>query len=117
MAIKQKKIGDVLVIRAEGSLVGRDSIEFFNTILLAIDDGNFRIVLDMSLVNDIDSDNWTNLLTLQKRIHHRSRFENNCDLRLCAVKQRVMHIFELTGVDVRIQIYKTVDEAVQSFSK
>lgn len=69
-----------------------------------------RVVINLEAVKFIDTRALALLVTTMKRCR-----QGDGDLRLCALKQSVRIIFELTKLEKAFQIFETEAEAVASF--
>ncbi len=67
-------------------------------------------VLDLGGVAYIDSSSLSEVVRAMKRAR-----QAGGDLRLCSVREDVLEIFEMTGLNKAIAIYPTREEAVSSW--
>lgn len=101
--------GGVWVIAPEGrvDLPLARSIE--ETAAYLLDEGHTRLVIDLSAVTYMASAGLKALLTSMRRAQ-----SLRGDLKIAALQQRVLEIFEMAGLDQIFTVYGTVAEAVQA---
>lgn len=75
-----------------------------------LDAGKTKLVLDLGGVAYIDSSGLGEVVRAMKRAR-----QAGGDLRLCGVREDVLQIFEMTGLNKAIAIYPTRQEAVSSW--
>ncbi len=73
--------------------------------------GKTKIVLDLQGVDYIDSAGLAEVVRTMKRAR-----EVGGDLRLCGLRENVLRIIEMTGLNKAIAVYPTRDEALASWS-
>jgi len=75
-----------------------------------IDDGNIHIVLDLAGVEYMSSAGLREIVSALKKVKRSSG-----DLRVAQPSDRVLEIFEMSGLDTILQIFATQVEAVGSY--
>ena len=73
--------------------------------------GQTKIVLDLQGVDYIDSSGLAEVVRAMKRAR-----EAGGDLRLCGLRENVLKIIEMTGLNKAISVYPTREEALASWS-
>lgn len=76
-----------------------------------INAGKSRLILDLEGVDYIDSAGLGEIVRAMKRAR-----EAGGDLRLCSLREEVLRIIEITGLNKAIAVYPTREEAVASWS-
>ena len=80
-------------------------------LLAAIDQGQGKVVVDLSRVTLVDSNGLTALVAGMKRAR-----QNGGDVRLAGLPQNVRVIFELTRLDRAFELFDETETAVKSFA-
>jgi len=111
MKIKEEKKGDVLILILEGELMGGDDLKpFQEKIYQAIKQKRTRIVVDMA---DVKWMNSSGLGTLMAGLTTLRSSEG--DLKLARVPERVKRPIQITKLDLVLQMFDTVEDAIRSF--
>jgi anti-sigma B factor antagonist len=113
MKIREEIKGEALILYLEGELMGgEESKPFQERIFKAIQEGNNRLVVDMSDVKWMNSSGlgvlMVGLTTLRS---------SGGDLKLIHVPDRVMRPIKITKLDQILQMYDSADEAIRSFGE
>lgn len=108
MKIEKQMINNVKVVSLSGRLDAHQSQQIDTELTTALTDGCITVV-NLGQVNFIDSTGLAILVRAMK--HHR---EHAGELRLCALRQPVQIIFELTKLDRVFDIYPTEAAALES---
>ena len=111
MKIKNSKVGEALVIipmekRIDASL----ATDFKGQIVDWINDGHYRIVLDLSYADLIDSSGLGAIVSCMKTMGKQGH------LVICGVKETVMRLFQLTRMDRVFQIFPSQHEAIRAIT-
>ena len=110
MQLETKTLGDFLVVRILESRLGADrATEFKEQVRQYIHEGNRAIVLDLSLVDFLDSTGLGAIVALYKTL------AKDGSISVCGVRDSLGRMFQLTRMDRIFQIHPTVEEAVGSF--
>jgi anti-sigma B factor antagonist len=99
------------LVRLGGRIDGSVAPELGNSLRALIDDGHYKLVLNMKDVSYTSSAALRELISAWKNC----RRWNRGDLRLAELSPNIQKVFELTGLDNQLQIYPTEVEAVGSF--
>src|SRR5260221_6265403 len=107
MQIEDRQRGAVLVVKPrEQALDAYSATEFRERMSRYIQDGNHRIVLDLSEVQFLDSTGLGAIVTTFKRL------DGQGTIVICGAGEMVMDVFRLTRMDRVFAIVKHEDEAV-----
>ena len=112
MQLHQNKMGDVLIVRPlERRIDAATATEFKEKMSEWIGAGNRRIVLNLSEVDFIDSSGLGAIVSSLKKIG------NDGDLVICSVRETVMSLFRLTGMNRVFDILSSEEEAIGALSR
>jgi anti-sigma B factor antagonist len=113
MAIKitTKEYKRVDLIAVEGRVDSSTAPQLEKALRKIIDNGRYRIVVDLSETDFMSSAGLRALLSALKQVR---RF-NRGDLRLAALSSKVKKAFELAGLGVVFQVFDNSVDAVGSF--
>lgn len=109
--ITTKEYKRVDLVQVNGRIDSSTAPQLEKTLQSIIDDGRFRIVVDMGGVEFMSSAGLRALLSAVKQVR---RF-NRGDLRLASVQPKVKKAFELAGLDELFKFYDNDVDAVGSF--
>ncbi len=109
--ITTKEYKRVDLVQVNGRIDSSTAPQLEKTLQSIIDDGRFRIVVDMGGVEFMSSAGLRALLSAAKQVR---RF-NRGDLRLASVQTKVKKAFELAGLDELFKFYENDVDAVGSF--
>lgn len=112
MQIEQKIVNDILVVTPlEKRIDASSAPDFKEKLINWILQDQKRILLDLSLVDFIDSSGLGAIVSCLKAIG------NNGDLVICSIRDTVMSLFQLTRMNRVFQIFPSQDEAVRALTK
>ena len=104
---------DVTLVRVrEAKLTYPVLSAFFSEVRQRVEGGARKVVIDLSAVSYIDSASIGCLMDI-----HRLLTEKSGQVKLSGLQQRVETMISMTGVHKIIELYRSEDEAVQSFPK
>ncbi len=107
MKIEAEKIDGILVLTPCDPIIDASSAaDFKGQLVTWIQEGNFRILLDLSNIEFIDSSGLGAIISLLKLLAGKG------DIALCCIRDQVMSLFKLTRMDRIFRIYPSSDEAV-----
>ncbi|UOD35768.1 STAS domain-containing protein [Deferribacteraceae bacterium V6Fe1] len=114
MSFTSKLLDDkkIFVVETPERIDAANSPELKDMISDTVSKGIFKIVIDMSKTNFIDS---SGLGALVSKISICKN--NNGDVRLVVLSDRVLEILEITHLNKILKLYKTIDEAIASFTE
>ena len=111
MGFESKLHDDVLIVSVGAKRATIDvSPDFKEYLLKEIDQGNTKIVVDLSAAEFVDSSFLGALVTGLKRAAMK-----NGDLKIVGLQPPVQAMFELTRLYRIFDIFKNIDDAVNSF--
>ncbi|NLT22087.1 MAG: STAS domain-containing protein [Syntrophorhabdus sp.] len=112
MEIEERKVGDVLVVLPREKRIDASvSTGFKGKMVDWINQGNKRIVLDLSQVDFIDSSGLGAIVSSLKTLG------NDGDLVICGVRETVMGLFRITRMNRVFQIFADESEAIKALAK
>lgn len=107
----QQERGILVVIPMEERLDAAHAMDFKGKMVDWINDGNTRILLDLSHVEFVDSSGLGAMVSSLKTLG------KDGDLMICGVGKTVMSLFQLTRMNRVFRIFPTREEAVQALSE
>ncbi|MFM8566831.1 MAG: STAS domain-containing protein [Gemmatimonadota bacterium] len=110
MSLQVEMQGDVLVIAVDGPLIVGNRQELKQTVLDRVEGGVRKVVVDFAGTAYIDSSGLGVLVSLAKRLR-----ELGGDLRLAALSDDLLTLFELTKLDALFQIAASRERALEGF--
>jgi anti-sigma B factor antagonist len=105
-----KDQGDISVVYLKGFLDAHTAPVLENTFSELIDKGKYRIVGNFKELSYISSAGLGVFMAFIEKIR-----ENNGDIKLSSMNDKVYNIFDLLGFPLLYEIFKTEDEAVKKF--
>lgn len=113
MSIKEKIIGDIVVLSLKGNLMGEpDTTDLRDKIYSLLQDNFVNIVLDLAKVKWVNSSGLGTLISSMTSIKNKGG-----ELRLANVTDKVESLFVITQLIKVFKTYETVDRAVASFKQ
>jgi anti-sigma B factor antagonist len=110
MKIRIEALEIASVVTIEGSVDGLTAETLLSTLQAHVQEGNARIVTDLSRVDYTSSAGLRVLLAMVKEARSRGG-----DLRLAGVTPNVRKVLELSGFTSILKLYDGVDAAVESY--
>jgi anti-sigma B factor antagonist len=109
MNIEAEKIDGILVLTPCDHIIDASSAGDFKSQLVTwIQDGNTRLLLDLSSIDFIDSSGLGAIISLLKLLAGKG------DICLCGIGDQVMSLFKLTRMDRIFRFYPSSAEAVEA---
>ena len=109
MKIEAEKIQDILMLTPCDSIIDASSAaDFKGQLVTWIQEGNTRILLDLSFIVFIDSSGLGAIISLLKLLTEKG------DICLCNIGEQVMSLFKLTRMDRIFRIYPSSAEALEA---
>jgi anti-sigma B factor antagonist len=109
MNIETENIDGILVLKPCDPIIDASSAADFKSQLVAwIEEGNARILLDLSFIAFIDSSGLGAIISLLKLLSGKG------DICLCSIGDQVMSLFKLTRMDRIFRIYPSSALAVEA---
>lgn len=112
MQIEDKRIGNILAVKPLDRRIDASSAtDFKGKMLDRIQQGNKKILLNLSEVDFIDSSGLGAIVSSLKALG------DDGDLFICGVRENVMSLFRLTRMNRVFQIFASEQEALEKMSK
>lgn len=106
--VKEELRGDVLIIRIRGRLDAVSSPHAEKTICDSVENGQSKVLLDMSGVSYLSSAGLRMLLSTTKKLRSFSG-----RLVVCSTKPNVMDVLKISGFDHVLNLCDTEDDALK----
>jgi anti-anti-sigma factor len=110
MKITEREENGITVYIIDGRIDSEGAIQLDEALQAGVQEGKYRMVLDMTQVQYINS---AALRTLADVITKNQA--NDGDLKLAALAPRVQRVLQLVGFDKFARIYPSLDEALLAF--
>ena len=110
MVVKEKKVGDVIVLVIEGEINFNSSPDFRKAFLKVLESKALKVAVNLSSVAYVDS---SGLATLVEA--HQKMKGSGGRLRLTNLTPKVRSLFEITKLEKLFDIQSTEEEAVKNF--
>lgn len=110
MKITTREDKGITIFSLEGRVDSEGAVQLDDVLQSSLDNNNFRLVLEMSQVQYINS---AALRTLADVIT-RSQ-EQHGDLKLVALQPKVKRVLQIVGFDKFSSIYDTIESAIADF--
>ena len=107
MSFVKRSVGRTVVFEIQGQLTVGNRQEFKREVLLALQGGTPRIVIDFSRTTFIDSSGLGVLVTISKEVR-----AEGADLRLAALSEDLHNLLALTRLDTFFRIAHDLEEAL-----
>jgi len=108
--IYEEKRDSVVVLRLEGFLDAHTAASFENAIQKKVEEGETCLAVDGSKLNYISSAGLGVFMSFIEELR-----DKNGDIRIGGLIPKVRQVFEILGFTEILQLFNTVDEAVESF--
>jgi anti-sigma B factor antagonist len=115
MAVKTSTVqnGKIGLLEVRGSLVGgEETDELRSAVADFIEQGNKKLVIDLSKVTYLNSTAIGILVSA-----HTTYSRNKGQVKLCGINKNINNIFVITKLTLVFEVCETRDEAVESLSK
>ncbi len=110
MSCQMTEIGGVVLVQVNGELIVGNREEFKQTVLMRLEGGDRKFVIDFGDSSYIDSSGLGALVSLSRKIR-----ESGGDLRLAGLNEDLRTLFELTKLDTLFQISDSRELALADF--
>lgn len=107
METQVEEKGDIVVVRVEGRLDAASSPQLELKINSIIDQGHFKIIMDLSGVEYLSSAGMRLLLAASKKLKH---LEGK--LVACSISDEVMKVVKMAGFHQVVEFYSNEDECL-----
>jgi stage II sporulation protein AA (anti-sigma F factor antagonist) len=108
MEIRQRKEKDAVVVSIKGRLDASSSPQFEKELAAVMDEGERLLVVDFGELEYISSAGLRSILATTKKLK-----EKGGKLLLCALKDVVKEVFEISGFSSIIPIYGSIESALE----
>jgi len=108
--INVSSVDNATLIEVSGRVDSMNANQMGEALFKQIDNGNIQIVLDLAGVEYMSSAGLREIVSALKKVKRASG-----DLRVAQPSDRVLEIFEMSGLDTILQIFATQVEAVGSY--
>lgn len=112
MIITQQSKYDIDVVEISGRLLMADVDEAKDSLKAVIEEGNGKLILDLSQLSFIDSSGCGVLISALKGIRGRSG-----RIALCNLTRNVRTLLELTRVIELFEVFQSTEAAIAAFTK
>ncbi|MCL4265735.1 MAG: STAS domain-containing protein [Anaerolineae bacterium] len=113
MAIQQESLkDDVWLVRVDGRLDQSQTPTLEAVLNQLLDDGRATVIVDLSLVSYINSGGLRSLVSAWRRAR-----QQEGDVLLCGLNDRLQEVFTMVGFDKVFQIYPTLTAAQRAVKK
>jgi anti-anti-sigma factor len=110
LSVESQIYGDVVVVLCRGRIVYRDEAAALSLVVGELLHRGTKLILDLSGVSAMDSAGIGELVLLQTWAQQR-----NAELKCAAASAVVRTLLDLTNVDSVLDVYASVEEALESF--
>lgn len=111
MRIFIKKVGDVAVVKPNGSLDANNALDF-NLAMDPLVGEESKILLDLSMMQFLDSYGLQSIISCLRQLN-----ANGGDLKLCNATKRVDLTLRLVRMDRLLDICETVQDGLEAFAR
>lgn len=111
MVVKDRKVGDVVVLSVDGEINFNSSPDFRKAFLKVLDSKAKKVVINLSNVAYVDSSGLATLVEALQKIKGASG-----KLRLTNLSAKVKSLFEITKLEKLFEIFLTEEEALKTFA-
>jgi anti-sigma B factor antagonist len=110
LSLETRNRGDVVIVHGQGRIVYRDEAAAMSRVVGEVLQEGSRVVLDLGGVNVMDSAGIGELALLQTWAQ-----ERKAELKCAGANVTVRALLELTNLDSVLQVYPTVEAALEAF--
>jgi len=109
MVIKDKKVGDAVVLVVEGEINFNSSPDFRKAFLKVLDSKAQKVVVNLIGVGYVDSSGLATLVEAHQKVK-----SSGGKLKLASLTPKVKSLFEITKLEKLFEIYSTEEDALKS---
>ncbi len=110
MVVKDKILGDVVVLAVDGEINFNSSPDFRKAFLKVLDSKAKKVVINLSNVAYVDSSGLATLVEALQKIKG-----SGGRLRLTSLSAKVKSLFEITKLEKLFEIFASEEDAVKTF--
>ncbi len=111
MVVKDKKVGDVVVLSVEGEINFNSSPDFRKSFLKVLDSKEQKVIINLSNVAYVDSSGLATLVEALQKIKGAGG-----RLKLTNLSAKVKSLFEITKLEKLFEIFLTEEDALKAFA-
>ena len=112
LSLETRNRGDVMIVHCHGRIVYRDEAVILSRVVGELLHQSSNVILEMSGVQSVDSAGIGELALLQTWAQ-----ERNANLKIAGANTLVRSLLDLTNLDSVLEVYPTLDAALESFSE
>ncbi len=111
--MKQRQVGDVVVLAPKGYLTGGDETDELEQAIKSLGEGgNKHLVINLGETQHLNSTALGVLISA-----HSSYVRRGGQMKLCSVDKRIQNIFVITKLSMVFDVYPTEETAIASFAE
>ncbi len=111
--MKQRQVGDVVVLAPKGYLTGGDETDELEQAIKGLGEGgNKHLVINLGETQHLNSTALGVLISA-----HSSYVRRGGQMKLCSVDQRIQNIFVITKLSMVFDVYPSEETAIASFAE
>ena len=111
--MKQRQVGDVVVLAPKGYLTGGDETDELEQAIKSLGEGgNKHLVINLGETQHLNSTALGVLISA-----HSSYVRRGGQMKLCSVDQRIQNIFVITKLSMVFDVYPGEEQAIASFAE
>ncbi len=111
--MKQRQVGDIVVLMPRGYLTGGDETDELERTIKALgESGNKHLVINLGETQHLNSTALGVLISA-----HSSYVRRGGQMKLCSVDKRIENIFVITKLSLVFDVYGTEEQAIASFAE
>ena len=111
--MKQRQVGDVVVLAPKGYLTGGDETDELEQAIKSLGEGgNKHLVINLGDTQHLNSTALGVLISA-----HSSYVRRGGQMKLCSVDQRIQNIFVITKLSMVFDVYPGEEQAIASFAE
>lgn len=113
MNLKSKKIGSVIVLELDGSILGGpESVEINQNLIKFIGEGSKKFIIDLSQVNVMNSSGLGTLIASLTAIK-----KNGGELKIAGANSKIQNLFTVTKLNTIFELSESSETALQLFQE
>ena len=112
LSLETRNQGEVIIVHCQGRIVYRDEAAALSRVVGEVLHRGTRLVLELSGVSSMDSAGIGELALLQTWAQDR-----DAELKCAGANMTVRTLLDLTNLDSVLEVYPTLDAALESFSE
>lgn len=112
LSLETRNLGDVMIVHCQGRIVYREEAAALSRLAGDVMQHARKVILDLSGVTSIDSAGIGELALLYTIAQAR-----NVELKCAGPNSLVRTLLELTNLDTVLEIYASVEDAMESFTE